>query len=232
MTTRRSGTLPTTIRSSRQGVRCGAVRAVPGSDPARRGWGALLIVASLFGAACAGPKTTPIELFQLTPESPANKAMQTRQFDTPSSDELLSASAAVLQDLGFQVTESDRDVGFLRAAKERSAREYGQEIRRDIVAFLTLMIGALGGTNTMYLAPVDLHQQINASLVAQPIQDDDERQNVRIVFYRLVWKGDGSSGNQSIPPGQQKMEMIRDAEIYQQFFARLSKAVFLEAHKI
>jgi hypothetical protein len=192
---------------------------------------ALLLVGSLWGAAC-GPKTTPIELFQLTPESAANKAMQTRQFETPSSDELLSASAAVLQDLGFQVTESDRHVGFLRAAKERSAREYGQETRRSIVAFLTLMIGALGGSNTMYLAPVDLHQQINASLIAQPIQGDDKRQNVRIVFYRLVWKGDGSSGNQVIPPGQQKMEMIRDAVIYQQFFARLSKAVFLEAHKI
>ena len=52
------------------------------------------------------------------------------------------------------------------------------------------------------------------------------------MFYRLVWKGEGISGNQTIPPGVQKMEMIRDAEIYQQFFTRLSKAVFLEAHKI
>ncbi len=55
---------------------------------------------------------------------------------------------------------------------------------------------------------------------------------MRILFYRLVWKGGGSSGSQVIAPGQQKMEMIRDAEIYQQFFARLSKAIFLEAHKI
>jgi hypothetical protein len=224
--------LATTIRSSRQRIGGAAGRAVAATWPPRHGWIALLLVGSLWGAACAGPKTTPIELFKLTPESAANKAMQTRQFETPNSDELLSASAAVLQDLGFQVTECDRNVGFLRAAKERSAREYGQEIRRDIVAFLTLMIGALGGTNTMYLAPVDLHQQINASLIAQPIRDDDKHQKVRIVFYRLVWKGAGSSGNQSIPPGQQKMEMIRDAEIYQQFFARLSKAVFLEAYKI
>ena len=31
---------------------------------------------------------------------------------------------------------------------------------------------------------------------------------------------------------EQRMEMIRSPEIYQQFFARLSKAVFLEAHRI
>jgi hypothetical protein len=153
--------------------------------------------------------------------------MQTRRFETPNSDELLAASAAVLQDLGFQVTESDRDLGFLRAAKERSAREYGQEITRAIVAFLTVL-----SRNGPIIITVDLHQQINASLIAQPLRADDKRQQLRIVFYRLVWKGAGQIGNQTTPPGEQKMEMIRDAEIYQTFFARLSKAVFLEAHKI
>jgi len=194
---------------------------------------ALLVVSLLLVGGCAtGPKTTPIDLFVLSPDSAANKAMQTRQFETPNSDELLSASAAVLQDLGFQITESVRDLGFLRAAKERSAREYGQEVRRSVVAFLTLILSGFGGQNAMVLMPIDLHQQINASMIAQPLQSDDKRQVVRVVFYRLVWKGDGMSGNQSIPPGEQKMEMIRDAEIYQQFFARLSKAVFLEAQKI
>jgi hypothetical protein len=196
---------------------------------------AVTLTAALAGvllAGCAGPKTTPLALFTLSPESPAHKAMQTRRFETPSSDELLSASAAVLQDLGFQVTESNRELGFLRAAKERSAREYGQEIRRDVIAFLTLLLSGFGGRNAMVVLPVDLQQQINASLVAQPLQADDKRQQLRVVFYRLVWKGDGVSGDQVIPPGEQKMEMIRDAEIYQQFFARLSKAVFLEAHKI
>ena len=170
-------------------------------------------------------------MFQLAPESSAHRAMQTRQFETPSSDELLSASAAVLQDLGFQITESARALGFLRAAKERSAREYGQEILRVVVALIS-MLGMAGGSNTLIILPTDLQQQINASLVAQPLQDDDQHQQVRIVFYRLVWKGSGSSGNQQILPGEQKMEMIRDPEIYQQFYVRLSKAVFLEAQKI
>lgn len=177
-------------------------------------------------------KTKPDGFFVLSPDSPAHKAMQTRLFETPSSDELLSASAAVLQDLGFQITESARDLGFLRAAKERSAREYSQEIQRLVIALLTLTASGFTGTNVMIVNPVDLHQQINASMIAQPVQDDDKRQEVRILFYRLVWKGEGSSGDQQIPPGQQKMEMIRDPEIYQQFFFKLSKAVFLEAHKI
>jgi hypothetical protein len=194
----------------------------------------LLAAGLLLGGCASGPKTTSKDFFVLTPESAANKSMQTRQFETRDADELLSASAAVLQDLGFQVTESDRSLGFLRAAKERSAREYGQEWQRGVVAFLTAVLSGLGGANATLRMPVDLQQQINASLVAHPLAsgEDGVRNEVRIVFYRLVWKGDGQSGDTYIPPGEQKMEMIRDARLYQQFFARLGKAVFLEAEKI
>ncbi len=198
---------------------------------------ALLALLLATGGCYSPPKTTPIELFTLSAESPANKANQTRQFETPNTDELLSASAAVLQDLGFQVTEADRELGFLRAAKERSARERGQEIKRGVVAVLTFLVSifaAAGGSgqSAMVVLPVDLHQQINASLTLRPLDRADTKQEVRIVFYRLVWKGEGSSGNTVIPPGEQRMEMLRDAEIYQQFYARLSKAVFLEAQRI
>ncbi len=167
--------------------------------------------------------TEPSELFQLTAESPMHRAMQTRFFETPNEKELLSASAAVLQDLGFQIEESVRAVGFLRATKERSAREYGQYLQQ--VLFLVLSLGNLR-------IPVDLHQKIAAGLITRPLNHDATRQEVRIVFYRVVWKGDGQADRQYIPPGQQSMEMIRDPEIYQQFFAKLSKAVFLEAHTL
>lgn len=149
--------------------------------------------------------------------------MQIRMFETKDQRELLSASAAVLQDLGFQVEESAREVGFLRAAKERSAREYGQYIQRVFVLLLSL---------GKALLPVDLHQQVAASLIARPLNPEGTRQEVRILFYRVVWKGEGQMDRQYIPPGEQYMEMIRDPEIYQQFFAKLSKAVFLEAYSI
>ncbi|CAE6780848.1 hypothetical protein [Nitrospira defluvii] len=185
---------------------------------------ALLLALALlmFLAGCAQP-TQPAEFFQLTPESSANRAMQTRVFETATDRELLSASAAALQDLGFQIEESVGEVGFLRAAKERSAREYGQYRDRFFVWLLTL---------GHVLIPIDLHQKVAATIVARPVSGDSSRHEVRIIFYRVVWKGDGQADRNYIPPGEQKMEMIRDQEIYQQFFAKLSKAVFLEPHAI
>jgi hypothetical protein len=166
-------------------------------------------------AACV-PQTKPDELFQLTPESQVHKAAQTRYFETADDIELLSASAAVLQE------------GYLRATKERSARERGQSLTRFFVLLFSM---------GKYLMPVDLHQKIEASMVARPVNEDATRHELRIQFYRIVWKGDGaiSSGqgqSEYIPPGEQMMEMIRDPLIYQQFFSKLSKAVFLEAHTI
>ncbi len=182
----------------------------------------LAILLSVLLAGCVEP-TKPDELFQLSPESNQNRAMQTRMFETSNEIELLSASAAALQDLGFQVEESVREVGFLRAAKERSAREYGQYIHQTL--FFLLSLGK-------WVGPVDLHQKIAATLVARPLNEAGSRREVRIIFYRVVWKGQGQSDRNYIPPGEQKMELIRDPEIYQQFFAKLSKAVFLEPHTI
>jgi hypothetical protein len=180
-------------------------------------------------AACAGCVTpTPVEeFFQLSPQSPAHRAMQSRMFETGDARELLSASAAVLQDLGFQVEESVRDLGFLRATKERSAREYGQDIARFAIWIITTPL--ILARSLPVMIPVDLHQKIAATLVARPINPDATRYEVRIMFYRVVWKGEGMDGRNAIPPGAQRMEMIREPTIYQQFFAKLSKAVFLEA---
>lgn len=185
--------------------------------------GSLVLAVQLAGCVT---HSQPEELFQLMPESAANRAMQTRMFETKDETELLSASAAVLQDLGFQVEESVREVGFLRATKERSAREHGQDISRFFVFLLSTALVLV--QQPPIVIPVDLHQKIAAALVTRPVNPEATRQEVRVMFYRVVWKGDGSSGQQAIPPGQQRMEMLRDPVLYQTFFAKLSKAVFLE----
>ena len=217
-------TLPTTTRNSdRDGItgrrRCSgyAGRRVP---LLRRGLLALAGFAIFVGLGGCVTPLQPAEFFQLSGESPANRAMQSRLFETGDEKELLSASAAVFQDLGFQVEEIVREVGLVRAAKERSAREYGQDIGRFFIMVLTL--------GHVY-QPLDLQQKISAILVARPVDSAAMRYEVRVAFYRVIWKGEGQADRNYIPPGEQRMEMIRDPEIYQQFFAKLSKAVFLEA---
>ncbi len=208
--------MPTTLRSSSTSY-CSEV------------WRTLLAVVCLAVSSqlvgCVA-HTQPDELFQLKSESAANRAMQSRLFETKDEAELLSASAAVLQDLGFQVEESVREVGFLRATKERSAREYGQDISRFFVFLLSTPLVLV--QQPPIVMPVDLHQKIAATLVTRPVNPEATRQEVRVVFYRVVWKGEGSSGQQGIPPGEQRMDMLRDPVMYQTFFAKLSKAVFLE----
>ena len=187
-------------------------------------WLLLPILGGLLSGCVQMPKVETF--FELTPESAQHRALQTRMFETSDEKELLSASAAVLQDLGFQVEESSAEVGMLRAAKERGAREYGQEILQSLI----FILGALGGKAV--ITPVDVHQQISATLVTRRSETDASRFSVRVLFHRSIWKGDGNTGDQHIPPGQQSLEVINDGKIYQQFFSKLSKSVFLEAHKI
>jgi hypothetical protein len=194
--------------------------------PARLFRWLLLPIAVGLLSGCVQPMPKVESFFEVTPQTAQYRALQTRMFDTSDEKELLSASAAVLQDLGFQVEESVKDVGMLRAAKERGAREYGQEIMQSFV----FLLGLIGQTSI--LVPVDVHQQINATLVTRRSETDASRFSVRVLFHRSIWKGDGQSDRQYIPPGIQSLEMITDGKIYQQFFAKLSKSLFLEAHKI
>ncbi|MCP9440698.1 MAG: hypothetical protein NNA20_07185 [Nitrospira sp.] len=186
--------------------------------------GGVILAGHLMGCVA---QTQPAEFFQLTAESPSHRAMQTRFFETKDEAELLSASAAVLQDLGFQVEESVRDMGFLRATKERSAREHGQDISRFFIFLFSSALVLV--QQPPIVIPVDLHQKIAATLITRPLNQEKTRHEVRVMFYRVIWKGNGSVGNQPILPGEQRMEMVRDPVLYQTFFAKLSKAVFLEA---
>ena len=157
--------------------------------------------------ACAAK--IPSEALQLSNTSLEYRQMQTRAFDTDEKD-MLSASAQVLQDLEFQIDESETDLGVVVASKERDATEAGQVAGAVIVALL--------GGGSM---PIDKNQKIRASVVTTPISAKQTK--VRVTFQRLVW----NTHNQL-----SKIEKLDDPEFYQGFFEKLSKSVFLEAHKI
>jgi hypothetical protein len=76
--------------------------------------------------------------------------------------------------------------------------------------------------------PTDKSQKIRVSLVARPADLNVSAANsesflVRITVQRLVWNDQGQLT---------RSEAIDEAAIYQEFFDKLSKSLFLEANEI
>ena len=141
----------------------------------------------------------------IQPEALELRRLQTRRFETQDEKELLSASLAVLQDLGFELDEAQSELGLIVASKNRDAGSTGQILG-------AIIIGAAGDTEVTY----DVEQKIRASVVTKPIGRAGT--NVRVTFQRTVWNNRGAiSANES----------IEDPQLYQEFFYKLSKSVFL-----
>lgn len=168
----------------------------------------LLLLAVLAG--CDG--SLPQRALELPPQSLEQRRLQTRRFDGISETALLAACAGVLQDLGFNLDESESDLGLLVASKERTASIAGQ---RTFAVLLDLLMDVE--------IDVDAEQRIRASLVSTPAAGASDSHLVRVTFQRIVWTTENEIS---------RREVLGDPELYQRFFERLSKSVFLEANSI
>jgi hypothetical protein len=167
----------------------------------------LLLATAMVVAGCV--HTIPKEALQLRPESLQLRQLQTRSFDTNDEKKLLNAGAGVLQDLGFTIEESETKLGVIVGSKDRDAVEAGQVAGAVMMALLFRVDMS-----------VDKNQKIRVSLITRPT---GHKTNLRVTFQRIVWNTRGQVS---------KTESIEDPTIYQQFFEKLSKAVFLEANQI
>ncbi|MCL2458001.1 MAG: hypothetical protein FWF31_03975 [Desulfobulbus sp.] len=161
---------------------------------------------------------------QLSPESLADRQMQTRRFETNNNQTMLSAAGAVLQDLGFTLDESESALGILVGSKRRDATSGGQVAG-------AILIALLGGPPP----PVDKEQLVRVSMVmreitpsssVEPAKATDKPSGqsiVRVTFQRVIV----DTANHVT-----RAEQIVDPEIYKEFFDKLSQSVFLEAHEI
>ena len=180
--------------------------------------------------------TIPPEALQMQPDTLANRQVQSRKYDIKTEKELLSASAAVLQDMGFNLDESQTSLGVIVASKSRDAKDGGQIAGAIVMGFL------FGAAAVSY----DKNQKIRASLVTKPavtnnpikvelspkdgknIKFDQQVEAssgfvVRVTFQRLVW-----NQNNVLT----KIEGINDPSIYTEFYDKLSKSVFLQAQNV
>ena len=150
------------------------------------------------------------EALTLQPEALEQRRIQTRRFETTNEHELLTASLEVLQDLGFAVDETEPDLGLIVASKNRDASSTGEMIG-------AFFIGAASDSAVTY----NVEQKIRASVVTKGLGRSGT--SVRVTFQRIVWNNLGEiSANESLD----------EPKLYQEFFAKLSKSVFLTAFDI
>lgn len=173
--------------------------------------GSLLLLTVIMLFACV-PAPKPEEM-TLTAETQANRQLQTRMFATDDESRVLAASSAVLQDLGFLIDESEAQLGLLVGSKMRSARDAA-----EMVVMITLAI--LARSDPIYSEK----QLMRISLVTTPVATGTKSGiAVRVNFQRIVYSNKG---------GVLKRETLGTPEIYQEFYAKLSKALFLEDQEI
>lgn len=111
------------------------------------------LIASTLCLLCLTGCGIPKDALQLSPESLQDRQTQTRRFETLDKVGMLTAASAVLQDLGFNLEETEIPLGILVGSKNRDATS-GSQIAGSIV------LAALG----VYM-PVDIHQTIRVSMV-------------------------------------------------------------------
>lgn len=160
-----------------------------------------------------GCETLPKDAMVPSADSLKLRQVQTRRFNGISETKLLAATAGVIQDLGFNIDESETRLGVITGSKQRSAVEAGQVF----VAFLA----ALGGSGS---AAFDKTQKLRVSIVVRPAGKDNKTDfQVRATFQRIVWRTDNTVS---------RAESLKQPKLYQEFFDKLSKAVFLEAQDV
>lgn len=170
-----------------------------------------LLTLVIFISGCA-PKAS--ELVKLQESSLEQRQLETKAYDTLEEDKILTAGVYALQDMGFNIDEINRDLGVVTCSKTRDAREIGQQVGY-------FMLALFAGANAMDLA--DHTQMIKATLVTTPKSNMKKQTVVRLTMMRII---KNQKGNVI------KIESIKDQPVYDQFFDKLSKSVFLEEQKI
>ena len=178
-----------------------------------------IVVALLVALALGACETLPEDAFRLSESAMEMREMQTRTYDDVTDIQILSASSAVLQDLGYAIDEVEKELGVLSASKRADAKdnvEIAGKIALDVAdCILTLFIGC---EDDAFQSSKDV-QDIRMTLVVIPDLDNEGAHKVRLTMQRIVWARSGELYEQ---------ETINDVTVYKSFFDKLSKSVFLE----
>ena len=153
-------------------------------------------------------------LYTLDKDYLERRNIETRVFDTKNEKELLTASAQVLQDLGYSIKESDVKLGLITAEKNSDVTTKAGKVALATISILSM---AVDKSETTY----EDVQKFYVNIVTTPTKEKTIK--VRVLFTRKSWDNKGNIF---------KIEKITDTKTYQQFFDKLSQSVFLTANGI
>jgi hypothetical protein len=161
-------------------------------------------------------------LFELNPTDPADIEMQSRRFDTEERSVVVNGSLSVLQDMGYSITSGDRQLGLVTAKKRAEVLPPGLDhaVAEAALVAATVLLSLLTGQDMVTDLPEQIEQTIFVSLL---VSAEDESQTL----VRLSIDRDMRYDNGFIIPDHTELPLI-----YQEFFEKLSRAVFLEAHQL
>ena len=162
--------------------------------------------------------STPHNALRISESSLSTRQIQTREFSELDDGAILLASVAVLQDMGYAIDEIEVELGLLSASKRADATDkfkaFGMLTADAMQCVFTLMLAC----NRNLYEDIDDVQDIRLTVIAG-LQKPGGAIPVRVTMQRIIWDKGGRLSEQ---------ETITDAAVYEAFFAKLSKAVFLE----
>lgn len=132
------------------------------------------------------------------------RAYQTRSFETKDTKLVMKAVLSVLQDEGFMIREANSDLGVLTATRET-----------DVESKFDRFLAALGSKGTW-----DKNSVFDVTINVSPF---GEQTRVRANFQLKTMNNVG---------GVSKVRAMGDEAYYQEFFAKVDKAIFIEKEKL
>jgi hypothetical protein len=190
---------------------------------------AALLATALAFTGCAQP--LPPDYLRDTTYAAADRHVQGRRYEDIGEAELLAAALAVLQDLGFTLETSHTGLGFVQGVMLREAK--APEQWAVLVGIAVLAVAAAGGAGAPMPGtppgskpspdtPQVDQQTISVLLSVRPAGPGETRNHVVLVSFHVELR----------QPLRWTAGPLRDAALYQAFFEQLSKALFLQEHRL
>ncbi len=176
----------------------------------------LAVLAVSMLSACATTSGIPEDALRL-PESTLDvRAIQTRTFAAPSEIAILAAAIALLQDMEYNIDRIEKSLGVITASKVTDADSASQKTGLFILDMLCV-ISMSGGCDAMSKASDEQH--LTVTMVVLPSLARSGEYATRITIQGVLY----DKAERILV-----LERIDDAEIYQEIFDNLRKAIYIQ----